>query len=240
MKLIDPIIKNEVSKLVLNKVGLRKPFVRQAKTKHYRMPKLEQNNGYLHLKNYNGTEIPSEEWLSLEYTTYPTDPSTFFAPIASPNGENILRGFWDFGKTDKDGILTPNSKKCPTIVKWVESVGANYGRVQLIRMEANSLREARWGLHLDDNNRLNPEGDGWVVRVWLELTDDPDSCLVLRKDEFDLKKEVRIPLPKGTQVVVDSEFLFHGAYHAGSHTRYALIASFESGPALEKWIASQS
>jgi hypothetical protein len=239
MKLLDPIIKNEFNKKILNRVGLRKPFVPQEKTNHYRMPILERNGGYLQLKPYSGPEVPESEWLSLEYTTYPSDPSTFFAPIASPNGENILRGFWDFGKTDKDGILTPNAKLSPTIVKWVESVKVNYGRVQLIRMDPNSMREAHWGLHLDDNNRLNPEGTGWVVRVWLELTHDPNSCLIVRKEEFDAKNEVRIPLPKYAQAVVDSEFLFHGAYHAGPHTRYAVIASFESGPALEKWIESQ-
>lgn len=240
MKLIEPIVKNEFNKLLLNKVGLRKPYgTAQRKTNHYRLPILEKNGGYLKLKKYSGPEIPSNEWINLEYTTYPSDPSTFFAPIASADGKNALRGFWDFGKTDKDGILTPNAAKSPTIVKWVESVQANYGRVQLLRMEPNTLREARWGLHLDDNNRLNPEGAGWVVRVWLELTDDPHSSLVLRKDEFDRKGEVRIPLPKYQQAIVDSEFLFHGAHHAGPNTRYALIASFESGPALERWIESQ-
>lgn len=239
-KIVDPVLKNDYTKMVFRKVGLRKPFAtRQAKTNHYRMPLMEQNHGYLKLKKYSGPEVPSSEWLDLEYTTYPSDPNTFFAPLTSPNGENILRGFWDYGKTDKDGVWTPNAKKAPTLVKWVESVGANYGRVQLLRMEPNSLRETRWGLHLDDNNRLNPEGDGWVVRVWFELTDDPNSSLVLREDDLDRKNEVRLPLPKGAQYVVDSEYLFHGAYHAGPNTRYALIASFESGPALEKWIASQ-
>ncbi len=240
MKLLDPIVKNEFNKQLLSKVGLRKPFVAQAKTKHYRMPKLEANGGYMKLKNYSGPPIPASEWLDLEYTTYPTDPTTFFAPLASGNGKNELRGFWTYGKTDKDGVWTPNAPKASTLVKWVESVGANYGRVQLLRMEQNSMREARWGLHLDDNNRLNPEDTGWVVRVWLELTDDPNSYLIMRAGEFDKQNEVRIPLPRGTQVVMDSEALFHGAYHAGSNTRYALIASFESGPALEKWLESQS
>jgi hypothetical protein len=33
--------------------------------------------------------------------------------------------------------------------------------------------------------------------------------------------------------------LYHGGYHAGQKTRYAVIMSVESGPALERWIASQ-
>ena len=238
-KSIDPLIKNEYSKKLFAKLGIRKPFVRQEKTNHYRMPVLEENAGYRVLKPYSGPEIPSSEWTQLEYVTYPTDPDTFFAPLTSATGENILRGFWDFGKPDLDGIWTSNAEKCPTIVNYVKSIQNRYGRVQLIRMAPNSLREAHWGLHLDDNNRLNPETNGWVVRMWLELTDDPESCLILREHQFDSRNEVRIPLPKYAQAVVDSEYLFHGGYHKGPHTRYGLITSFESTAHLDAWIRSQ-
>lgn len=237
---IDPLLKNEYSKRLYARLGIRKPFVRQEKTGHYRMPTLEENHGYKVLKPYSGPEIPKSEWESLDYVTYPTDPDTYFAPLTSATGENILRGFWAFGKPDLDGIWTSNADKCPTLKQYVESVGVRYGRVQLIRMEPNSLREARWGLHLDDNNRLNPETNGWVVRMWLELTDDRDSRLILREHQFDKDSEVRIPLPKYAQAVVDSEYLFHGGYHKGPHTRYGLITSFESSPKLEEWIKSQS
>jgi hypothetical protein len=73
----------------------------------------------------------------------------------------------------------------------------------------------------------------------LELTDDPSSLLVVRPAEFDRKAEARIPLPRNQQVVLDSEALYHGGFHAGPHTRYAAIVSVESGPALERWIDSQ-
>ncbi len=136
-------------------------------------------------------------------------------------------------------MWTANAARCPILVRWVESIGARFGRVQLLRMERNTLRECRWGLHLDDNNRLNPETSGWVVRVWMELTDDPASALVLRPEPFDRGREVRVPLPRYQQVVVDSEQLWHGGHHAGPHTRYAVIVSCESGPTLERWIASQ-
>ena len=238
-KSIDPLLKNEYSKKLFAKLGIRKPFVRREKTKHYRMPVLEENGGYRELKPYSGPEIPESEYTQLEYVTYPTDPDTFFAPLTSATGENILRGFWDFGKPDLDGIWTSNAEKCPTIVNYIKSIQNRYGRVQLIRMEPNSLREARWGLHLDDNNRLNPETNGWVVRMWLELTDDQESCLILREDQFDGRNEVRIPLPKYAQAVVDSEYLFHGGYHKGPHTRYGLITSFESTEHLDGWIRSQ-
>ena len=155
------------------------------------------------------------------------------------SGELELKGFWEHGKPDKDGVWTANAEKCPTIVKWVESIGDSFGRVQLLRMQKNTMRECRWGLHLDLNNKLNPESEGWVVRVWHELTDDPSSSLVVRQEQFDKDSEVRIPLPKSQQAVVDSEFLWHGGQHSGDHMRYAVIVSAESGPALEQCIASK-
>jgi hypothetical protein len=240
MKTLDAVLKNEYSKRAYSVLGLRKPFSVQQKTGHYRMPDLEAAGGYKVLEPYPGPAIPPSEWESLEYVTYPSDPSTFFAPLTSATGENILRGFWDFGKPDLDGIWTSNAEKAPTLRRYVESVENRFGRVQLIRQAPNSMREARWGLHLDDNNRLNPETNGWVVRMWLELTDDPSSVLVLRRDEFDKAGEVQVPLPKGAQAVVDSEVLFHGGYHRGPATRYALITSFESTPHLQDWIRAHS
>jgi hypothetical protein len=94
-------------------------------------------------------------------------------------------------------------------------------------------------LHLDNNNNGNPESNGWAVRVWHELTDDKSSRLVVRQDEFDKASEVQIPLPQHAQVVVDSQWLYHGGYHHGPGTRFAVIATFESGPDLERWIDSQ-
>ena len=72
----------------------------------------------------------------------------------------------------------------------------------------------RW-LHLDDNNRLNPDGTGRVVRAWLQLTDDPGSAMILRTAQDDRDSEVRIPLARGTQFVVDSERMWHGVHHLG-------------------------
>jgi hypothetical protein len=234
-KFLDPLLKNNTMKRVYQTLGLKKPFVKQAKTNHYRCPSVEEK-GYVILNEYKGPKIPKEEWENLTYTTYATDPTTLFAPLTSATGKTELRGFWDYGKPDKEGVWTSNAALAPNLVNWVKESGANYGRVQLIKIEKNSLREARWGLHLDDNNRLNPEGTGWVIRMWIELTDDPNSYLVLRDVELDHHTETRIPLPQGTQVVVDSEFMFHGVNHNGDKTRYGLIVSFESTLELEAWI----
>ena len=235
-------LKNEHTKRILRATRIRPPAARHgpsAPTPHYRMPVLEAAGGYLMLCKYRGPEVPSLEWEDLTYTTYATDPATFFAPVTSATGKMELKGFWEYGKADLDGVWTENAAKCPALVRWVESIGARFGRVQLLRMPPNTLRECRWGLHLDNNNQGNPQSSGWIVRVWMELTDDPASVLVIRRAEFDRKREARIPLPRYQQVVVDSQALYHGGYHAGPRTRYAVIASVESGPALERWIGSQ-
>ena len=232
-------LKNEHTKRILRATGIRPPAARRGKTPHYRMPALEDAGGYLALGPYYGPEIPRREWEDLTYTTYPTDPATFFAPVTSATGTMELKGFWEYGRADLEGVWTENAKQCPALVGWVESIGVRFGRVQLLRMSPNTLRECHWGLHLDDNNRGNPESNGWIVRVWMELTDDPASMLVIRPAEFDRRGEARIPLPRYQQVVVDSEALYHGGFHAGPQMRYAAIVSVESGPALERWIGSQ-
>jgi hypothetical protein len=38
---------------------------------------------------------------------------------------------------------------------------------------------------------------------------------------------------------VDSQRLYHGGYHHAVEMRYALIATFEGGAALESWIDTQ-
>ncbi|MGZ4208914.1 MAG: hypothetical protein ACXVQ6_13585, partial [Actinomycetota bacterium] len=139
----------------------------------------------------------------------------------------------------KDGIWTANSKVCPSLVEWTERVGARYGRVRTIKLEPNTYEDAVRNLHADDNNRLNPEGEGWVVRAWLQLTDNPDSCMIVREDKDDPSTESRIALPAGAQFVVDSQRLQHAVWHPGPGPRFAMIVSFESGPALERWIDSQ-
>jgi len=179
---------------------------------------------------------PEEEYLGLEYMDWKSGGDTNFAPIASAYGGMECHGFWDHGKPDKDGIWTENAARCPTLVEWTTRVGARYGRVRTIKLNPTTEAEAVHNLHLDDNNRLNPDGEGFVVRAWLQLTDNPDSSMILRRAKDDVDSEVRIPLPRGAQFVVDSERMWHAVHHPGPEPRYALIVSFESGPALAAWM----
>ena len=198
-----------------------------------------QDKGFVILEKYDGTLDPAE-WESLRYFDYKSGGDTNFAVLASATGEEETEPFWAHDKPDKDGVWTPNVEKSPTLRKWVENVGARFGRVRIIKLEpSTSLDEviSRF-LHPDDNNRLNPDGEGWVVRAWMNLTDDPDSFMVVRDVKDDPSTESRIPLPWGAQFVVDTERMFHAVYHPGTKPRYALITSFESGPELESWITA--
>ena len=123
---------------------------------------------------------------------------TNFAPIASADGELDCRGFWDKGKTDKDALWTSNAEIAPTIRDYVDAVGANFGRVRIDQARAAGPRGRDASLHRDDNNRFNPDDEGWVVRSWVELTDNPDSYMLLMDNGPDglpdPATEVRVPL----------------------------------------------
>lgn len=202
---------------------------------HHKLKSLEEK-GYVVLKPRDEL-VPSEEWEQLEYVDWKSSGDTRFAPIASAHGDMECAGFWDHGKPDKDGVWTDNAEVAPTMVEWAtEEVGARFGRHRVIELQPNTEEEALGNLHLDDNNRLNPDGEGWVVRAWLQLSDNPDSVMILREDKDDPSTEVRIPCPAGSQFVVDSQRLWHAVWHPGDEPRYSLIVSYESGPELERWI----
>jgi hypothetical protein len=205
---------------------------------HYKSELLAEK-GFAVLRPFDKA-VPPEEYVGLEYMDWASGGDTNFAPIASALGQMECHGFWEHGKPDKDGIWTPNASKCPTLVEWTERVGARYGRVRTILLRPNQESEAIHNLHPDDNNRLNPDGEGWVVRAWLQLTDNPDSYMIVRESKDDVASEQRIPLPAGAQFIVDSERLYHAVWHPGPEDRYALIVSYESSPALDEWIRAES
>jgi hypothetical protein len=185
-------------------------------------------------------EVPATEWESLEYMDWKSGGDTNFAPLASADGQLDCRGFWDKGKTDKDALWTSNAELAPTLRAYVDGVGANFGRVRIIKLEPQDRETAFRSIHRDDNNRFNPDDEGWVVRSWVELTDNPDSYMLLMDNGPDglpdPATERRVPLSKGARFVVDTQRLWHVVVHNGTAPRYALITSFESSPVLEAWI----
>ncbi len=103
---------------------------------------LLKEKGYVVLKDDDGPAIPKEEWMELEYMDWKSGGDTNFAPIASAYGEMECHGFWDHGKPDKDGMWTTNAEKCPNLVAWTKKVGANFGRVRIIKLNPNTEAEA--------------------------------------------------------------------------------------------------
>jgi len=209
-------------------------------TPHPRLGALAEH-GWVQLTDADFT-VPAAEWESLEYMNWKSGGDTNFAPLATADGELDCRGFWDKGKTDKDAMWTSNAQIAPTLREYVDGVGANFGRVRVIKLEPQDHEAAFPSFHRDDNNRFNPDDQGWVVRTWLELTDNPDSYMLLMDNGPDglpdPSTETRVPLHKGSRFLVDSQRLWHVVVHPGDAPRYALITSFETGPALERWVDS--
>jgi len=206
---------------------------------HRRLDILDEK-GYVVLQDRRGPQIPQSEWESLAYIDWKSGGDTNFAPLTSATGELDCRGFWDHGKPDKDGIWTTNRTLAPSLASYVENVGSNFGRVRVIKLNPSDEAAALRQLHLDDNNRLNPDGAGWVVRSWLELDNAAgESVFILREDKNDPGTETRIPLHPGMQLVIDTQRLYHVVWHPGPRPRYALITSWVSDDVLESWITAE-
>ena len=198
-----------------------------------------EETGYVVLDRYN-QELDPKEWLDIEYVDWKSSGDTRFAPLASKDGEVECNGFWH-GKdprTDKHGVWIPSQvEKAPNMVRRAQEPGADVGRCRVIELQPNTYGDCLYNLHQDDNNRLNPDGTGWVVRGFFNLTDDADSYFVLRENRTDPSGETRIALPAGAQLIIDTQRLWHAATHVGSDPRYCLITSWESGPELDAYIA---
>lgn len=210
---------------------------------HVRLDVLAER-GYVILADLD-PPVPEEEFLPLEYMDWKSGGDTNFAPIATADGELDCRGFWKPGeeRADKGGKWTSNAPKCPSLVAHVESTGADFGRVRVIKLEPQDYEQSLRSLHRDDNNRFNPDDEGWVVRQWIELTENPGAYMVLMEQGPDglpdQSTEVHVPLHRGARFVVDTQRLWHVVCNPSDSTRYALITSLESGPALDAWIHSQ-
>ena len=205
---------------------------------HIHSPALA-HTGFVVLDPYDQSADPAE-WLDLAYVPWRSSGVTRFAPLTSYAGETECNGFWNHTppRTDKDGVWVESQKAlAPTLVHRAREAGANIGRCRVVELQPNTYADAIYNLHQDDNNRLNPDGTGWVVRGFHNLTDDPDSLLILRADRFDPATEVRLPLPAGSRVVVDTQRFWHAVWHRGTAPRYALVTSWTSGPELDAYLA---
>ena len=202
--------------------------------------KLEQfeKTGYVVLDRYDQSQDPAE-WKDIEYVDWKSSGVTRFAPLASAFGQIECDGFWNHTppRTDKDGVwIDEQTEKAPRLTARAKEPGANVGRCRVIELQPNQYADCIYNLHRDDNNRLNPDGTGWIVRGFFNLTDNPDSMMILRQDRDDPSTESRLALPAGGQLIVDTQRLWHAVWHQGDVARYCLITSWESGPELGSYI----
>ena len=163
-----------------------------------------EETGYVVLDSHN-QELDPQEWLDIEYNDWKSSGDTRFAPLASAFGEIECNGFWNHKppRTDKDGVWIPSQVG--------EGTGpdraARRSRAPTSAAAGSSscsptpTRDCLYNLHQDDNNRLNPDGTGWVVRGFFNLSDDKDSFFVLRDNRTDPSGEYRIALPAGAQLI---------------------------------------
>jgi hypothetical protein len=209
----------------------------EATSPYLKLDAFEQT-GYVVLDAHDQSADPAE-WLDIEFVDWKSSGDTRFAPLASAYGDLECDGFWNHTppKTDKDGVwVDANVAKAPKLVERAQEPGANIGRCRVIELQPNTYADAIYNLHRDDNNRLNPEGTGWIVRGFFNLTDDADSVMVLREEKDDPSTETRIPLPAGAQLIVDTQRLYHAVWHPGGSPRYCLITSWTSGPELDAYL----
>jgi len=208
---------------------------------YYKMSALD-DSGFVVLDSYDQDADP-QEWLDIEYVDWKSSGDTRFSPIASAYGDMECDGFWNHtpAKTDKDGVWVEKNKGlAPKLVERAVEPGVNIGRCRVIELQPNSYADAIHNLHIDDNNRLNRDGTGWIVRSFFNLTDDQDSVMILREDKNDPATETRVPLPAGTQAIIDTQRLYHAVWHPGDKPRYCLITSWESAPELEQYIDAKN
>lgn len=196
--------------------------------------------GYVVLDDH-ASDLDPAEWQRLEYVRWRSSGVTRFAPLTSYDGEVDCNAFWNYTppRADKDGIwVSSQTAAAPSLTALAQEPGTDVGRCRVIELQPNEYADAVYNLHQDDNNRLNPEGTGWVVRGYVNLTDDADSLMILRSDRFDPATEVRLPLHAGARMIIDTQRLWHAVWHRGDAPRYGLIASWTSGPELDAYIAA--
>ncbi len=194
--------------------------------------------GYVVLDDYDQSQ-DAKEWLDLEYVEWKSSGETRFAPLASASGDLECNGFWNHTppRADRGGVwVHPNVDRAPRLRARAEEPGADIGRCRVIELQPNEYVDALLNQHQDDNNRLNPDNTGWVVRGFFNLSDDRDSVIILREDRLDPANETRINLPAGAQLIVDTQRLWHSVWHQGPEPRYCLITSWTSGPELDAYI----
>ena len=127
----------------------------------------------------NGKPVDPQEWMSLEYVDWKSGSDTRFARWPA-YGEIECNGFWHFDPllpTRTDGVWIDSQVGRPRPwSKRAKENGANVGRCRIIELQPNTYAGRAVQLPLGRQQPpLNPDGEGWVVRRFMNLTDDQDT-----------------------------------------------------------------
>ena len=148
--------------------------------------------------------IPESEYLGLEYMDWKSGGDTNFAPVATADGELDCRGLLEAGRG------APRQGRSVHVERAAVPEHRRRGRVGRRRLRSRARDQARAAdatttrcarSTATTTTGSTPTTDGWVVRSWLELTDNPDSFMVLMEQGADglpdPSTEVRVPLHRG-------------------------------------------
>jgi hypothetical protein len=109
--------------------------------------------------------VPDDEFLGLEYMDWKSGGDTNFAPIATADGELDCRGFWKPGDERPTRAAVDLERAALPDARRQRRVGRRRLRARARdQARAPGYEDALRQIHRDDNNRFNPDGDGWVVR----------------------------------------------------------------------------
>ena len=150
-------------------------------TPHPRLDVLAEH-GFVVLRDLDRRRSPSRSTSRSSTWTGRAAATPTSRPIATADGELDCRGFWKEGdeRPDKGGRFTSNARVVPAASSPRSSRSApTSAGCASIKLEPQGYDDALRQIHRDDNNRFNPDDDGWVVRAWTELTDNPDSFMIL-------------------------------------------------------------
>ena len=195
------------------------------------MPVLEEK-GFVVLDSY-GDLVDSREWQSLEYVDWKSSGDTRFAPSPAPTAISSATASGTSihpSRTRMASGLTPK----PRSRRPSPGAHRNPAPTSAAAASSNSSRiptPTRSTTRTSTTTTAStPDGEGWIVRCFMQLTHNPNSYMVLREDINDPRTETRIALPAELQLVVDSERMWHSVWHQGPEPRYCLITSYDRVP----------
>ena len=169
------------------------------------------------------------------------------SPRSPPtDGELDCRGFWNKGdEPDKDALWTSNAELVPDAARLRRPASAptSAGCASSSSSRRTARRRSAPSTATTTTASTPTTRAGWCAR-WVELTDNPDSYMLLMDNGPDglpdpATERARAAAPRAPASSSTRSACGTSWSTTATAPRYALITSFESGPALERWIDSQ-